>query len=161
MARFSNNPDKIKFSREPSVELDPLENFQPYGLTPREIELLSEVAQGKINKKVGVILGISPRTVSKHLEHIYTKLGVYSRTAAVVWFFEIKYQARKSKNAGFILKPVKISEGGSVVAPSTDIAQKELLTKQEIRQRKHATTIFKAIRGQKWLPHEEGKGVSK
>ena len=118
------NPRKVEFSREPSVKSDLLEMFQLYELTPREIDVSLWLAQGKTNKKIGVILGISPRTVSKHLENIYTKLGVYSRTAAVVWFIEIKYQARKSKNAGFILKPVKISEGGSVVAPTTDIAQK-------------------------------------
>ena len=98
MARFSNNPDKIKFSREPSVELDPLENFQPYGLTPREIELLSWIAQGKSNKDIGIILSISLHTVTKHLENIYTKLGVHSRTAAVIWFLNIMHQAQISKS---------------------------------------------------------------
>jgi len=52
-------------------------------LTNRETEVLSWVAKGKTNKDIGDILGLSPRTVNKHLEHIYEKLGVETRTAAV------------------------------------------------------------------------------
>ncbi len=81
---LSINPAKVEFSREPSVNSDPLEMFQLYGLTPREIELLSWAAQGISNKEIGIILNISLHTVTKHLEHIYTKLGVCSRTAAVM-----------------------------------------------------------------------------
>ena len=57
----------------------------------REAEVLAWVAQGKSNNSIGAILGISPRTVQKHLERTFTKLGVESRTAAaaqalaVVW----------------------------------------------------------------------------
>lgn len=52
------------------------------GLTPREAEVLRWVAAGKTNRDIGLILGSSPRTVTKHLEHIFTKLGVETRTAA-------------------------------------------------------------------------------
>lgn len=52
------------------------------GLTPREAEVLAWVAQGKSNGVIGAILGISPRTVQKHLERTFSKLGVESRTAA-------------------------------------------------------------------------------
>lgn len=52
-------------------------------LTPREAEVLSWLAKGKTNRDIGDILGMSPRTVNKHLEHIYEKLGVETRTAAV------------------------------------------------------------------------------
>ncbi len=93
-------PAKVEFSREPSVNSDLLEMFQHYGLTSREIELLSWVAQGKSNREIGFILNIRPGTVSKHLEHIYTKLGVCSRTAAVVWFLNIMHQAQISKSCG-------------------------------------------------------------
>lgn len=55
-----------------------------YGLTPRESEVLAWVAKGKTNAEVGVILQLSGRTVQKHLEHIYQKLGVRSRTTATV-----------------------------------------------------------------------------
>ena len=53
-----------------------------YRLTPREIEVLAWVGKGKTNRDIGDILGMSPRTVNKHLEHIYVKLGVETRTAA-------------------------------------------------------------------------------
>lgn len=55
-----------------------------HGLTPRESEVLAWVAKGKTNADIGTILGLSDRTVQKHLEHIYQKLGVASRTTATV-----------------------------------------------------------------------------
>jgi len=61
------------------------ETFQRFGLTPREAEVLSWVAQGKTNIVIGKILGLSPRTVQKHLEHIFQRLGVETRTAAAAW----------------------------------------------------------------------------
>jgi len=54
------------------------------GLTPRESEVLAWVAKGKTNAEVGIILHMSDRTVQKHLEHIYQKLGVETRTTAAV-----------------------------------------------------------------------------
>lgn len=55
---------------------------QAYGLTAREAEVLFWVSRGKTNKDIGEILGMSAATVKKHLEHIYVKLGVETRTAA-------------------------------------------------------------------------------
>lgn len=52
-------------------------------LTLREAEILMWISRGKTNKEVGLILGSSPRTVNKHLEHIFEKLGVVTRAAAV------------------------------------------------------------------------------
>jgi DNA-binding NarL/FixJ family response regulator len=51
-------------------------------LTPRETEVLSWIAKGKTNRDVADILGMSPRTVNKHLEHVFEKLGVETRAAA-------------------------------------------------------------------------------
>lgn len=51
-------------------------------LTPRETEVLSWLAKGKTNKDIGDILGMSHRTVNKHLEHVFEKLGVETRAAA-------------------------------------------------------------------------------
>lgn len=51
-------------------------------LTRREDEILFWVSCGKSNRDIATILEISPATVSKHLEHIYPKLGVENRTAA-------------------------------------------------------------------------------
>lgn len=53
------------------------------GLTQRESEVLCWVAQGKTNPEIGTILGISPRTVQKHLERIYARLDVENRHAAM------------------------------------------------------------------------------
>ncbi len=51
-------------------------------LTQREAEVLYWVANGKANREIGEILGVSPRTVNKHLEQVFPKLGVENRTAA-------------------------------------------------------------------------------
>ena len=53
-----------------------------FKLTARETEVLHWVARGKTNRDIGDILGTSPRTVTKHMEHILPKLGVETRTAA-------------------------------------------------------------------------------
>jgi DNA-binding CsgD family transcriptional regulator len=54
------------------------------GLTPREAEVLAWVAQGKTNRETGIILEMSTRTVQKHLERIFVKLNVESRTSAIL-----------------------------------------------------------------------------
>ncbi|PTY37989.1 DNA-binding response regulator [Saccharospirillum sp. MSK14-1] len=51
-------------------------------LTDREAEVLYWVANGKTNREVAQILELSPRTVNKHLEQVFAKLGVDNRTAA-------------------------------------------------------------------------------
>lgn len=51
-------------------------------LTPRETEVLAWLAKGKTNRDIGDILGVSHRTVNKHLEKIFQKLGVETRAAA-------------------------------------------------------------------------------
>jgi DNA-binding CsgD family transcriptional regulator len=51
-------------------------------LTTREGEVLAWLSKGKTNRDIAQILGLSPRTVDKHLEQIYAKLGVENRTAA-------------------------------------------------------------------------------
>ncbi|WP_083505771.1 response regulator [Aquabacterium parvum] len=51
-------------------------------LTPRETEVLTWLARGKTNRDIAEILGMSHRTVNKHLEHIFEKLGVETRAAA-------------------------------------------------------------------------------
>lgn len=53
-------------------------------LTPREREVLGWVAAGKTNAQIGDIVGAMPRTIAKHLERIYAKLGVETRTAAAM-----------------------------------------------------------------------------
>jgi DNA-binding NarL/FixJ family response regulator len=55
-----------------------------FGLTQREADVLRWIAGGKSNRDIGEILGLSPRTVNKHLEQIYVKLGVENRASAAV-----------------------------------------------------------------------------
>jgi DNA-binding CsgD family transcriptional regulator len=60
------------------------------GLSLRETEVLNHMGEGMTNQDISSVLGISERTVEKHLERIYKKLGVASRTAAVVFFLNNK-----------------------------------------------------------------------
>lgn len=56
--------------------------LEALGVSRREAEVLHWLAQGKTNADIAAILGAKPRTIGKHLEHIYAKLGVETRTAA-------------------------------------------------------------------------------
>jgi DNA-binding CsgD family transcriptional regulator len=62
----------------------PPASLEALGLTGREAEVLAWVAQGKTNREIGMILGASARTVQKHLEHVFQKIGVETRTAAIL-----------------------------------------------------------------------------
>jgi len=57
----------------------------PGGLTPREVDVMVQVARGHSNPEIARALGVSRRTVTSHLEHIYTKLGVSGRTEAALF----------------------------------------------------------------------------
>lgn len=63
-------------------------SLEPLGLTRREAEVLHWVAEGKTNAEIGIILGTRLRTVKKHLEHIYDKLGIENRTAAAILYLQ-------------------------------------------------------------------------
>ena len=71
--------DRARLRQMDSILFCGLDQFN---LTPREREVLGWVAKGKTNEVIGIILGLSPRTVQKHLEHIFIKLNVETRTAA-------------------------------------------------------------------------------
>ena len=60
----------------------------PGGLSPREYEVLRLVAAGRSNPEIAAELFLSEKTVARHLSNIFTKLGVGSRTAAVVFAYE-------------------------------------------------------------------------
>jgi len=76
-------PDEYLFRIADGAGPTELEALQSgLSLTPREAEVLQWISQGKSNRDIGDILGLSPRTVNKHLEQIFTKLGVENRTAA-------------------------------------------------------------------------------
>jgi DNA-binding NarL/FixJ family response regulator len=73
-------------SNAPSVNAVPRiseEAARQFGLTKREFEVLCRIAEGKSNAEIGEAIGAATRTVDKHVEHIFDKLAVKTRTAAV------------------------------------------------------------------------------
>ncbi len=63
-----------------------------FSLTARESEVLLWIARGKPNRDIAEILGLSARTVNKHLEQIYVKLGVENRASAAVRAAQVLHQ---------------------------------------------------------------------
>ena len=61
---------------------------RPAGLTEREVDVLRLIARGLANKQVATRLGISPKTVGHHVEHIYAKAGVTTRAGATLFAME-------------------------------------------------------------------------
>jgi DNA-binding NarL/FixJ family response regulator len=61
---------------------------RPAGLTEREVDVLSLIARGRSNREVAATLGISPKTVGHHVEHIYAKAGVTTRAGATLFAME-------------------------------------------------------------------------
>ncbi len=60
------------------------EEIDNHNLTPRELQVLGKIVAGKTNQEAGLELGISDKTIEKHLVSIYSKLGVSSRVEAAV-----------------------------------------------------------------------------
>ena len=60
----------------------------PAELTDREVEVLRLIARGRSNRAVAERLFISPKTVGRHVENLYRKIGVRSRAAAAVFAME-------------------------------------------------------------------------
>ena len=59
-----------------------------HGLTPRELEVLRLVASGRTNREIASELVVSEHTVARHVQNMFGKLGVSSRTAATAYAFE-------------------------------------------------------------------------
>jgi HD-GYP domain-containing protein (c-di-GMP phosphodiesterase class II) len=66
----------------------PASAANPAGLTDREVEVLRLIARGRVNKQVAATLGISIKTVGRHVEHVYTKAGVTTRAGATLFAME-------------------------------------------------------------------------
>jgi len=77
-------PDELLFRLAETTNTDSEQAIlqRAFALTSREAEVLLWVSRGKPNRDIGEILNISPRTVNKHLEQIFVKLGVENRAAA-------------------------------------------------------------------------------
>jgi DNA-binding NarL/FixJ family response regulator len=81
MGKLGPNEFLLRLAKDSGAET-PAEFSNELGLTTREGEVLTWLSKGKTNRDIAQILGLSPRTVDKHLEQIYSKLGVENRTAA-------------------------------------------------------------------------------
>jgi DNA-binding NarL/FixJ family response regulator len=81
MGKLGPNEFLLRLAKDSGADT-PVEFSRELGLTAREGEVLSWLTKGKTNRDIAQILGLSPRTVDKHLEQIYSKLGVENRTAA-------------------------------------------------------------------------------
>jgi HD-GYP domain-containing protein (c-di-GMP phosphodiesterase class II) len=95
-SRLLEDVDAGRFAR---VEVDAVLNVagqasrppqvaRPAGLTEREVDVLRLIARGHANKQVAATLGISPKTVGHHIEHIYAKAGVSTRSGATLFAME-------------------------------------------------------------------------
>lgn len=86
-ARFKRQQQQVRNEFRPNFD-----SFEPLcvlGLTPRVAEVLLWVAQGKTNSDIASILGVSESTVKKHVQEIFEKLGVETRSAAALRALEI------------------------------------------------------------------------
>jgi DNA-binding NarL/FixJ family response regulator len=81
MGKLGPNEFLLRLAKDSGANT-PAQFSSELGLTTREGEVLSWLSKGKTNRDIAQILGLSPRTVDKHLEQIYAKLGVENRTAA-------------------------------------------------------------------------------
>src|ERR1700688_3379242 len=81
MGKLGPNEFLLRLAKDSSTNL-PAEFSSELGLTTREGEVLAWLSKGKTNRDIAQILGLSPRTVDKHLEQMYAKLGVETRPAA-------------------------------------------------------------------------------
>lgn len=92
--RIKSHKSVFFIPREDSVQLDGIGE----SLSKRELEVLALVASGCKNSEIAQLLYISKATVKTHLQHIYGKLGVKNRTAAVTLALEHDWLTRKDKN---------------------------------------------------------------
>jgi len=88
--------------------------FKRIGLTRREADVLLWIARGQSNAEIGTSLRISPRTVKKHLEHIFKKLSVKTRLAAAVRASEV-YLSGSAGSRRRIARPPRRAQAPAAV----------------------------------------------
>ena len=78
----NDRPPALLLSEQPRASITSA-RVAALGLTPRETEILQQLIAGYTNEQIAEHLSVTVATVNKHLEHIYRKLDVHSRTAAI------------------------------------------------------------------------------
>ncbi|MEV4778070.1 response regulator transcription factor [Burkholderia sp. LMU1-1-1.1] len=97
-AEYSEDEQWMIVLREESDVAQIEKLMAAFKLTQRESEVLNWLIKGKTNRDIGEILGTSPRTINKHLEHVFVKLGVETRTsAAAVALSKLRAGGRKEE----------------------------------------------------------------
>lgn len=86
---FNSQTNETTLLLEEKLWVEP-QLLRKYSLTKRETEILFWLSQGKADKEIAIICNISPRTVQKHIERIYVKIGVETRTAAMLKVLDIE-----------------------------------------------------------------------
>ncbi len=74
----------------PAIAAQPADPASPpalHGLTPREVEVLRLIAAGQSNREIAAALSVSPRTIERHIEHLYRKIGAHSKAEATAYAF--------------------------------------------------------------------------
>jgi len=92
-AELGASPDMARLD----TLISPVEPDDAHGLTARELEVLRLVAAGKSNRDIASELVISEHTVARHLQNIFAKLGLGSRTAATAFAFEHDLVGRRTR----------------------------------------------------------------
>jgi DNA-binding NarL/FixJ family response regulator len=77
---FAADPASLVDREQGQVALNPATSDS--GLSPREVEVLRQLAEGHPDRQIADTLSISPKTVGRHISNILAKLGVTTRTAA-------------------------------------------------------------------------------
>ena len=101
--RLVSKSDPILFLREERPQKVKPQSPALCSLSSREAQVLHWVSQGKTNKEAGLILHLSGRTVQKHLEHIYQKMGVENRTGAAAKAYEIASMVNNQTSVFFFV----------------------------------------------------------
>ena len=94
----SEKEERSEKAKEPPPEPEQRPEPPPEALTPREVEVLGLLVQGKTNREIAQELVVSPGTVKVHVEHIIGKLGVSDRTQAAVRAIELSLFTAPSGN---------------------------------------------------------------
>lgn len=77
-----NKSNRATLTTPSSAALIDVAHIATLGLTPRECDVMQWICEGKRDREIATILGLSARTVEKHVGHIFEKLAVETRTAA-------------------------------------------------------------------------------